>query len=546
MRRAEGFGPVRLPTGVSRTRPEAAGERMQLRIDRGLVAGARRLAAAIVAPVGAFIAAHSTVSVERAVLRLLGLEGVGRDDVPLANAAVDALGPERLRAGVAFWIGALAAETGLEPVAAAGALAEGALAPQRVDGVPRAAARAALAGPVAAALARLDARRAERDALLERFPQGPPPLLYVIVASGNIHEDRTAALAAAEAGAQIVAVIRSTGQSLLDYVPYGATTEGFGGTYATQENFRIMRAALDEVSRRLGRYVMLTNYASGLCMPEIAALAVLERLDMLLNDSMYGILFRDINMKRTFVDQHFSRMLCARSRIVINTGEDNYLTTADALEQAPAVLASQFINEAFAHRAGLPDAQLGLGDAYEIDPALEDGFLFALAQAQLARQIFPDAPLKYMPPTKHMTGDIFRGHLIDALFNLTSVTTKQTIHLCGMPTEAIHTPFLGDRALSLDNARYVMTTARHLGDELEIKPGGIIERRARAVLLGAHALLERVAELGLMAAIEARAFADVSRSPAGGRGLDGVFPRAPEYWNPFEEALARSVQSVVT
>ena len=154
---------------------------------------------------------------------------------------------------------------------------------------------------------------------------------------------------------------------------------------------------------------MLTNYASGLCMPEIAAMAAIERLDMLLNDSMYGILFRDINMKRTFVDQHFSRMLNAYSGIVINTGEDNYLTTADAVEQAPAVLASQFINEEFAHRAGMPDAQIGLGDAYEIDPDLEDGFLYQVAQAQLARQIFPDAPLKYMPPTKHMTGDIFKG-----------------------------------------------------------------------------------------------------------------------------------------
>jgi hypothetical protein len=34
----------------------------------------------------------------------------------------------------------------------------------------------------------------------------------------------------------------------------------------------------------------------------------MERLDMMLNDSMYGILFRDINpMQRTFVDQRFSR-----------------------------------------------------------------------------------------------------------------------------------------------------------------------------------------------------------------------------------------------
>lgn len=68
------------------------------------------------------------------------------------------------------------------------------------------------------------------------------------MATGNIDEDVIQAKAAAKAGADIIAVIRSTGQSLLDYVPYGKTTEGFGGTFATQENFRIMREALDEVS----------------------------------------------------------------------------------------------------------------------------------------------------------------------------------------------------------------------------------------------------------------------------------------------------------
>jgi beta-lysine 5,6-aminomutase alpha subunit len=448
---------------------------------------------------------------------------------------VDAL-PAREN-GVARALGAALAETGRTPQQVAEAVAAGEpLGDPALT--PEAAIRAALAPHAERGLARIDANRAQRAALLARLPQDPPPLLYVIVASGNIYEDRTAAVAAAEAGAQIVAVIRSTAQSLLDYVPFGATTEGFGGTYATQENFRIMRAALDETSERLGRYVMLTNYASGLCMPEIATTAALERLDMLLNDSMYGILFRDINMQRTFVDQHFSRQLNARSGIVINTGEDNYLTTADAVEQAPAVLASQFINEAFAHQAGLPDAQIGLGDAYEIDPDLEDGFLFALAQAQLARQIFPDAPLKYMPPTKHMTGNIFKGHLIDAMFNLTSVMTHQTIHLCGMLTEAIHTPFVGDRALSLENARYIMTTARRLGDEIDIKPGGLIERRASAVLDGSVQLLERVAERGLMQAIEDGSFADVRRTRDGGRGLEGVFAKSAAYWNPVAEALA--------
>jgi beta-lysine 5,6-aminomutase alpha subunit len=142
-----------------------------------------------------------------------------------------------------------------------------------------------------------------------------------------------------------------------------------------------------------------------------------------------------------------------------------------------------------------------------------------------------------MPPTKYMTGDIFKGHLIDALFNLTSVATGQTIHLCGMLTEAIHTPFLGDRALSLENARYIMNTARHLGEEIEFRAGGIVERRANEVLRGAHAALERIAERGLMESIGAGDFADVKRSPDGGRGFEGVFARGEGYWNPFEEAL---------
>ena len=185
-------------------------------------------------------------------------------------------------------------------------------------------------------------------------------------------EDIPQAQQAAREGADVIAVIRSTGQSLLDYVPEGATREGFAGTYATQENFRLMRAALDESSAELGRYVRLTNYASGLCMPEIATLAGLERLDMMLNDSMYGILFRDINPIRTFVDQRFSRQVHARAGIIINTGEDNYLTTADAVEAAHTVTTSQLLNEYFAKEAGLEDWQLGLGHAFEIDPDLPE------------------------------------------------------------------------------------------------------------------------------------------------------------------------------
>jgi beta-lysine 5,6-aminomutase alpha subunit len=377
--------------------------------------------------------------------------------------------------------------------------------------------------------------RKEREQFIANHPDHKGALLYVIVATGNIHEDIKQARAAAQQGADIIAVIRTTGQSLLDYVPYGITTEGFGGTYATQANFNLMRQALDEESRQLGRYVRLCNYCSGLCMPEIAAMGAIERLDVMLNDALYGILFRDINMQRTLIDQHFSRQINAFAGIVINTGEDNYLTTSDAVEEAGTVLASQFINEQLAKRAGLPDEQIGLGHAFEIDPSIENGFLFELAQAQMAREIFPQAPLKYMPPTKFMTGNIFQGHVQDTLFNVVTVATGQQIHLLGMLTEAIHTPFLSDRFLAIENARYIASTMADLADEIQFKPAGVIQQRATQVLLDAVELLTSIHRDGLFKALEKGTFAATKRFKDGGKGLEGVILKDPDYWNPFED-----------
>jgi beta-lysine 5,6-aminomutase alpha subunit len=392
----------------------------------------------------------------------------------------------------------------------------------------------------------IDRRRAERDRLVRRVGDAPrTPWIYLIVATGDIHEDIPQAQAAAREGADVIAVIRSTGQSLLDYVPEGATREGYAGTYATQENFRLMRAALDDVSKELGRYVRLTNYASGLCMPEIATLAGLERLDMMLNDSMYGILFRDINPVRTFVDQRFSRQIHARAGIIINTGEDNYLTTADAVDEAHTVTVSQLLNEYFAKEAGLEDWQLGLGHAFEINPDLPDSFRLELAHALLARELFPDAPLKWMPPTKHMTGDIFRGYLLDGFFNLVGALTGQGILLVGMMTEAVVTPFLSDRDLALQNVRYVLDAAGSLHEDLHPRPGGFIQQRAHRVLDEAVELLERiVAEPGkapLLEAIGDGTFGLMKRPADKGKGYDGVFRQAAGYFNPATELLEGGV-----
>lgn len=511
-----------------------------LKLDQALVDEARALAQQIVEPVIAYIGKRTTVAIERATLRLIGVDGVDENGVPLPNRVVESAMPF-LSGGILRPFAYAMLRKKFDVQETAEAIGRGDIALQKVDStysrwvlilIEREIQKLVKQG-----VERIRKRRTEREAMVAELGNPQMPWLYVIVATGNIYEDIAQAQAAARQGADVIAVIRSTAQSLLDYVPFGPTTEGFGGTYATQANFKLMRAALDETSREVGRYIRLTNYCSGLCMPEIAAMGALERLDMMLNDALYGIIFRDINMKRTLVDQLFSRRINAAAGIIINTGEDNYLTTADALEAEHTVVASQFINERFAQIAGIPAEQMGLGHAFEIDPSTPNHLLHEIASAQLVRDLFPGYPIKYMPPTKHMTGDIFRGHMLDSFFNLVGVLTGQGIQLLGMPTEAIHTPLLQDRFLSIRSALYVFNAARDLGEQFDWREDSLIARWANQILRDAVELLREMERLGLFKGLEAGLFADIKRSPDGGRGLEGVIQRNEHYFNPFYEEL---------
>ncbi len=507
-------------------------------IDFKKVDYARGLARRIADDVQQFVEQYTTVAVERTLARLMGIDNVDGNDVPLPNVVVDSIQAKgALSRGVLFFLANAVAATGDTPQRVAERVASEQLDLTSFPFLSPAERERILAPYVSASLDRIKARRARREEYLQTLGEGPRPYLYVIVATGNIYEDVVQAQACARQGADIIAVIRTTGQSLLDSVPYGATTEGFGGTFATQENFRIMRKALDEVGEEVHRYIRLCNYCSGLCMPEIAVMGAFEGLDVMLNDALYGILFRDINMQRTLVDQYMSRVINGYAGVIINTGEDNYLTTADAVEEAHTVLASDLINEQLALSAALPEEQQGLGHAFEMDPMLKDGFLFELAQATMTREIFPKAPLKYMPPTKFMTGNIFRGHLQDALFNIIGIWTHQGLQLLGMPTEAIHTPFMSDRYLSIENARYIFNNMHSIGDDVEFKEGGIMQTRAREVLDKTIALLEELVGEGLFTALEKGKFGDVKRPRDGGKGLAGVALKGAEYYNPFIELM---------
>ncbi|HEX7609324.1 MAG TPA: lysine 5,6-aminomutase subunit alpha [Solirubrobacteraceae bacterium] len=514
------------------------GAHSKLDLDPGVVAACRTAARQIAEQVSEQIAGRTTVSVERSVTRLLGVDGADALEVPLPNVLVDHVHQHGgLGRGIAHWLGNAMIQTGRSPQQIAEAVSAGELDLATLGTAEDAAVRERVTEECAARLGEITSRFDERRAMRERLGDAPAPLRYVLTATGDVYEDVVHARAVAEAGGDIVAVIRSTAQSLLDYVPYGPTTEGYGGTFATQANFRIMREAMDEWSEQHGRYVRLSSFCSGLCMSEIAAMGAWEGFDNMVNDALYGILYRDINVVRGLIDQRVSRMINGYFGVVINTGEDNYLRTADALEAAPSVTASQFINYELAHESGVPDPQIALGDAFEIDVPVRNGLLYEWAQAQLTRELFPDCPVKYMPPTRHMDGNLFRTHASDALFNLVTIATGQGIQTIGVPTEGIFTPHIHDRVLGLQNVEYVFNAAHDLGEEIEFKRGGIIQTRARQVLAGAHALLERIAGTGLLSAIEQATFGDVSRGIQDGRGIEGIVTTEEGYLNPVVELM---------
>src|SRR5919205_910829 len=92
----------------------------QLFVEAEKIARARELARSAALGVQAFIDQHTTVSIERTVLRLLGISGAGSRGAPLANLMVDRLREAGvLHKGAAYWLGrALRASPGKDPLQA--------------------------------------------------------------------------------------------------------------------------------------------------------------------------------------------------------------------------------------------------------------------------------------------------------------------------------------------------------------------------------------------------------------------------------------------
>ena len=265
-----------------------------------------------------------------------------------------------------------------------------------------------------------------------------------------------------------------------------------------------------------------------------------EGFDNMVNDALYGILYRDINIVRGLIDQRVSRMINGYFGVVINTGEDNYLRTADAIEAAPSVTASQFINHQLARESGVPDAQIGLGDAFEIDVPVTNGLLLrvgagaahARAVPRLPRQVHAADPAHGRQPVPHAR----RRH---------AVQPRHDRHRAGHPDDRradggdLHAPHPRPRARACRTSTTCSTPRATSARRSSSSPAGS-SRRARRRCSRAHTSCSSGSpRSGCSRRSRKATFGDVSRSVDEGRGIEGIVETEDGYFNPVVELMRR-------
>ena len=150
----------------------------KLGLDFTKVAHAKDVARKIADDVQKFVEQYSTVAVERTLCRLLGIDGVDANTVPLPNVLVDEIKDKGvLGEGILFFLGNAIVETGMNPQQIAEKVAEGQLDMTTLPVHPMEKIKAALKPYVDASIKRISDRRAKKEHYLKTIGEGPKPIL---------------------------------------------------------------------------------------------------------------------------------------------------------------------------------------------------------------------------------------------------------------------------------------------------------------------------------------------------------------------------------
>jgi len=371
----------------------------------------------------------------------------------------------------------------------------------------------------------------------------PSCVVTTEIASGRFEDDLRRMRMAAWHGADHLMVIRTTGQSHIDGLMEG-TPEGTGGVPITRKQLRASRRACDLIEEEVGRPINFHSYVSGVAGPEVAVLFAEEGVNGAHQDPQYNVLYRNVNMYRSFVDAAEAKRVMSQASIFQIDGAHNANATAKAgWLVMPELMVQHGINCAFSAAAGMPKELIGLSTVPPDAPPAPK-LWYDLPYAVALRDFFSEYKMRAQQNTRYIEADIeeaVRTHTIDTLISmLTSADIQSTI----TPDEGRNVPWHYNNIRGVQTVKQTWAALDGIKELLTLNMQGPLGGMVRDLKERAVAFLEEVIEVGgYFAAVEQGFFVDSGKYPerngdgivrdgSGGVGASSIVARDPDYMAP--------------
>lgn len=350
---------------------------------------------------------------------------------------------------------------------------------------------------------------------------------YVItteIASGRFEDDIRRMRMAAWHGSDHIMVIRTAGQSHFDGLIEGSP-EGIGGVPITRKQLRATRKALDLIEDEVGRPINFHSYVSGVAGPEVAVLFAEEGVNGAHQDPQYNVLYRNINMARSFVDAAVSKRLMTWAGMAQIDGAHNANATAkQAWKVMPELIVQHALNSAYSTQVGMPKDAICLSTVPPDSspaPALRMDLPYAVA----LRDLFAGYRMRAQQNTRYIESETREATVTHVLNMLISRLTSADIQSTITPDEGRNVPWHYNNIAAVDTAKQTLLTLDGIKDMVELKLDGPLGQQARELKERAVLFLEEILDMGgYFKAVEAGMFVDSGFYPE--RNGDGIVRRA--------------------
>lgn len=371
----------------------------------------------------------------------------------------------------------------------------------------------------------------------------PEPVITTEIASGRFEDDIRRMRMAAWHGADHIMVIRTAGQSHFDGLIEG-TPEGVGGIPITRKQIRASRKALDYIEDEVGRPINFHSYVSGVAGPEIAVLFAEEGVNGAHQDPQYNVLYRDVNMYRSFVDAAVAKKIMAGADMLQIDGAHNANATArEAWKVMPELFVQHAINSLFSMKVGMPKDHIALSTVPPAAAPAPDLWI-NLPYAVALRELFEGFRFRAQQNTKYMQSSVREATVTHTLNLLISELTSADIQSTITPDEGRNVPWHYFNIQAVDTAKQAFAGMNGLKELLELKDEGYLKEEARELKERAVLFLEEIIEVGgYFKAVEEGFFVDsgkyperngdgISREMNGGVAAGTIVPRDDDYMAP--------------